>query len=143
MTREDIQIVEENAHLKHFIFDLVRCIDEGIPVANYFACADQKGGVDDALYNAQKYVADSLSKRVFFGGVSECKFKVGDKVIIKGAPERVTYRIRDIIDIVLGVDELNNFFMSNGVLIEKICGRSRVYPVSYVNKNFELYDEEA
>ena len=137
MTREDIQIVEENAHLKHFIFDLVRCIDEGVPVANYFACADQKGGVDDALYNAQKYVADSLSKRVFFGGVSECQFKAGDTVVLKDAPESGKKRIKDIVDVIIGVDKDGCFLLSYGVAIEGF-ERTRIFPISYVNKNFEL-----
>ena len=138
MTREDIQIVEENAHLKHFVFDLVRCIDEGVPVANYFACTDKNsGGVDTALLNAQKYVADSLLKRVFFGGVSECKFKVGDTVVLKDAPERGKKRIKDIVDVVIGVDENGGFLMSYGVAIEGF-GSTRIYPISYVNKNFEL-----
>ena len=138
MTREDIIIVEENAHLKHFIFDLVRCIDEGVPVANYFASVDmQGGGVDNNLFNAQKYVADSLVKRVFLGGESKCKFNVGDKVIIKGQPEKGVKTIKEMVDVITGVNENDGTLLAVGVAIEGF-GYTRIYPVSYVNKNFEL-----
>lgn len=138
MTRDDITIVEENVHLKHYIFDLVRCIDEGVPVANYFA----NGQGDDALLNAEKYVADSIQKRVFFGGITKCKFKVGDRLIDKGAPQRGIKRLRDMVEIIIGVDEDDNYYVSNGVLMDG-NGYPRVFPVSYVNRNFELYDKEA
>ena len=138
MTREDVIIVEENAHLKHFIFDLVRCIDEGVPVANYFACADmQSGGCDNAFVNAQKYIANSLVKRVFLGGESKCKFNVGDKVIIKGQPEKGVKTIKEMVDVITGVDEDENTLLAVGVAIEGF-GYTRIYPVSYVNKKFEL-----
>lgn len=138
MTREDILVVEENTHLRHFIFDLVRCIDEGVPVANYFACADmQSGGGDNALFNAQKYIADSLQKRVFFGGTSKCKFNVGDVVVLKGHPEYGKKSIGKIVDVIIGVDENGNTIFSSGVAMYGY-GNARVFPMSYVNRNFEL-----
>lgn len=135
MTREDILVVEENTHLRHFIFDLMRCIDEGVPVVNFFAGKDASG--DNYLLHAQRYIADSLQKRVFFGGTSKCKFNVGDVVVLKGHPEYGKKSIGKIVDVIIGVDEDGNTIFSSGVAMDGF-GYTRVFPVSYVNRNFEL-----
>lgn len=133
MTREDILVVEENTHLRHFIFDLVRCIDEGVPVVNFFTSAIG----NNTLFEAQKYIAESLQKRVFFGGTSKCKFNVGDVVVFKGHPEKGKKSIGEIVDVIIGVDENDNTILSSGVAMDGF-GYTRVFPVSYVNRNFEL-----
>jgi hypothetical protein len=132
MTKEDIQIVEENAHLKRFVFDLVRCIDEGVPVASYFACTDKNNGsVDTTLFNAQKYVADALVDRQFFGGNSVCKFKIGDTIVSKNMPDQ-KLSVVDFVDVYIGDNR-----KAKGVLISGY-ERYRVFNVEFVNQRFEL-----
>lgn len=134
MTREDILVVEENAHLKHFIFDLVRCIDEGVPVANYFACADmQSGSCDNALLNAQKYIASAIIERQYFGGNGKCNFNIGDEVVPKSMPIKMGLHIADFVDVYIGENR-----KAMGVLVSGYEDRPRVFNVEFVNRNFEL-----
>lgn len=136
MTIDDIRVVEENAHLKHFIFELVRCIDDGVPIANFFACADRNSGCcDEALLNAQQHIADALRKRVFFGGVAKCLFNIGDKVVRKDRPQ-TAYVVADFVNV--SVSE-NTFAL--GVALLRIGEEGEqsdamVYPASYINNNF-------
>ena len=135
MTRDDILVVEENAHLKVFVYELMRCIDEGIPVAHFFACSDkQSGDMDEPLLNAERYIADALSRRMFYCGTAECKFAVGQKV----------FKRNNVTDVYVIADFVNVFVEENaygmGVALMRVGDTSpcRVYPVSYVNNNYEL-----
>ena len=139
MTRDDILIVEENVHLKHFIYELVRCIDEGVPIANFFACSDrQTSGCDTTLLNAQKHIAEYLAKKVFYGGVSECIFKQGDRIVSKNNPI-VTYVIDGIVDVCI---EEGVFAYGVAIKMEHDT-KTKIYPLSYINNNFVIAESEA
>ena len=145
MTIEDITIVTEVAHLKMFIYEVMRHIDEGVPIANFFACSDLKGGNDENIIRAQEYIATALSKMRFYGGNDKCKFKVGDHVTCIETVEsyidglcakkevKRSYRIKGFVNVCTSKDTY-----ARGVLVESSGVADRVFSVSEVNQKFEL-----
>lgn len=145
MTIDDITIVTELAHLKMFIYEVMRYINDGVPIANFFACSDLKGGTDENIIRAQKYIATALSKMRFFGGDFNCKFNVGDYVTCKESVEshidglctkkevKRSYRIKGFVDVCMSKDTY-----ARGVLVESSGVADRVFSVSEINQKFEL-----
>lgn len=120
--------------MKHFIYDLVRCIDEGVPVANFFGSTDMNSGcVDDTLLNAEKYIADAIVEMQYFGGNGKCIFNIGDEVVPKSMPRKMGLHIADFVDVYIGKNR-----KALGVLVSGYEGRPRVFNVEFVNRNFEL-----
>lgn len=71
MTELDKQVVAENAHFTHYLFDLLRLIEEGVPVVQFIDI-----GSDTA--KVEKRIAEEVLRLVRKRENPKCKYNHGD-----------------------------------------------------------------
>ena len=84
MTETDVRVVEQNSHFTHYLYDLLRLIEDGTPVTAFVEM-----GIHSDTAKVEKRIAEEIlrMKKVRKADV-RCHYKISDRIrCIKGYEE--------------------------------------------------------
>lgn len=132
MTETDVRVVTQNSHFVHYLFDLLRLVDEGVPVASFVEM-----GTDTQTTNIEKHIADEvLRMKTMFSEKAECIFKEGDTIrCTKGYTELTKeFLIVGFVKILVDGKLCDACILDN----KEFCDKPVIVPTEIVNKNYTL-----
>lgn len=127
MTNEDIKVVEQKVQLERFVYDLLRLVEEGIPVMRIYPPQDD-------LHHAMERIADVVLAMRGTDSETPCKCVVGDKVKCVAGFEEVSkvFRVADFVEM-----RTPNGRCQGVVVCSEEFAMPFVYPVALFNDRFE------
>lgn len=132
MTETDVRVVVQNSHFVHYLFDLLRLVDEGVPVASFVEM-----GTNSQTANIEKHIADEvLRMKTMFSEKAECIFKEGDTIrCMKGYIEVTkAFLIVGFVKILVDDKLCDACILDN----KEFCDMPIIVPTSIINENYTL-----
>lgn len=134
MTETDVRVVAENAHFIHFLYDLLRMIEDGTPVTSYV----QMGLTDNNTAKIEKRIAEELQRLTRrYKEKVKCTFKIGDVIeCVCGIGERgKIFTILNFITVLDNQKTYNAVLLANG-------DETVAIPTEIINSNYILYEKD-
>ena len=137
MTETDVRVVEQNAHFTHFLYDLLRTIEEGVPVVSFVEMDTIVTGTD----KVEKRIAEELYRLCKRHREHvRCNYTMGQKIRCKKGYDEVLNMVFTVADEVKVMDDGRKYDAC--VLVsEKFSNTPIVVPTDTINENYELYEE--
>ena len=135
MTETDVRIVEQNTHFIHYLYELLRLVEEGVPVSTLVTMG--VSAENNHTADMERRIADKmqmLCKR--YKERCKCLFGVGDYIrCYKGYHESGNiFRIVDFTRV-----ENDGYYYDAVILVkDKDDAQLLVVPTDVVNSNYDL-----
>lgn len=135
MTETDVRIVEQNTHFIHYLYELLRLVEEGVPVSTLVTMG--MSAENNHTADMERRIADKmqmLCKR--YKERCKCLFGVGDYIrCYKGYNEfGETFRVADFTRV-----ENDGYYYDAVILVkDKDDAQLLVVPTDVVNSNYDL-----